>query len=200
MCKQKKEKFLMLLLAFFLSNIIGCSSVVSEKTKYYSLEGISLVNNSSICGKNCIKLLIQVDVPDYLDSNGIVYYSDSMDKITVATKNLWLEELSIQLKNILENKINNSINDYYAFDSRMNIKHDVLLQIFIQKFNGEKDGNVVVSGTYVFNNQKDTIKQGAFTVTEKQSDNGFDSLVDRLNELWLKECDKLIKELFYNNK
>ena len=143
---------------------------------------------------------IIVDVPDYLDSNGIVYYSDSMDKITVATKNLWLEELSIQLKNILENKINNSINDYYAFDSRMNIKHDVLLQIFIQKFNGEKDGNVVVSGTYVFNNQKDTIKQGAFTVTEKQSDNGFDSLVDRLNELWLKECDKLIKELFYNNK
>ena len=25
-------------------------------------------------------------------------------------------------------------------------------------------------------------------------------IVDRLNELWLKECDKLIKELFYNNK
>ena len=48
MCKQKKEKFLMLLLAFFLSNIIGCSSAVSEKTKYYSLEGISLVNNSSV--------------------------------------------------------------------------------------------------------------------------------------------------------
>ena len=95
MCKQKKEKFLMLLLAFFLSNIIGCSSAVSEKTKYYSLEGISLVNNSSICGKNCIKLLIQVDVPDYLDSNGIVYYSDSMDKTNASSKSLIVALISI---------------------------------------------------------------------------------------------------------
>lgn len=188
------KQFITMLLCtsiFFVIN--GCSSPI-EKTKYYKLEGVALNNISNICSTNCKKLLIQIFVPDYINSNGIIYYSESQGQLTMTSKNLWIEELSTQLKNSLENKINNSNGKYYAFDSRMNVKNDALLQIFIQKFNGEKDGKIVLSGTYIFNNS-DTIHQGAFDLSDKQTNDGFEALVAKMNELWIKECDNLIKEL-----
>lgn len=178
---------------FSLLFIMSCSTAV-EKTKYYRLEGEALNNTISTCGQDCTKLLVNIIVPDYLNSNGIVYYSDSMDLLTVANKNLWIEELGTQLTKILTNKINNKFNKYYAFDQRTNLKNDSNLQIFMQKFNGEKDGKLIISGTYVFKH-KDLVKQGSFEKVEIQKDNGFDSLVLGLNQLWLNQCDILIKDL-----
>lgn len=178
--------------------LAGCSSSVTERTSYYTLAGdkqSAAVANKQ-CNK-CRKVTVKVTVPSFLDNGGIAYYSG--DLLVLSKNNLWSESLSIQMQNILAEQINSLTgSDVVAFPASLRpagIYDDAVLNVSLKKFNGSADGYAEIEGTYIYM-KDDVLKNGKFSSRIRQTEDGFSYLVDSLNEVWIKECNNLIKDLF----
>jgi uncharacterized lipoprotein YmbA len=176
----------------------ACSSSVVERTSYYTLNGDSKpVSRMNKQCNNCKKVTVKVIVPSLIDNGGIAYYSGELQ--VLSKNNQWSESPSIQLQNLLVDQINSSTGpEVVAFSTSLRpsgIIDDAVLSVSLKKFNGSPDGYAEIEGTYIYMSG-DVLKNGRFSDRVRQTEDGFPSLVSSLNEVWVRQCNNLIKDLF----
>lgn len=158
------NKYFLLSLLLLLT---ACSSSSPSKKVYLLPDSQIQLADSSV--------FVEVLLPDYLNSNSIVYRS-SATQMTQTRANLWAE----QLQGLLEDRFNGSV---YKVNQQQ-------LQINFEKFNGAYTGNAEIKGNWaLLDKAGEAVKQGLFNLQVPLQEQGYDALVEALG----KGTDQLIE-------
>lgn len=163
---------------------------------YYSISRDFQVLNSN-CNK-CRTVMIKVITPDFLNKGGIGYYKG--DKMILSKNNLWTNKLNTMLQDVAADSINvaksGEVMAFSPVSKPLGVEIQNELKITIYSFNGTADGQAEISGKYFFTKDDQTVTQGLFNVKTQLQGDGFNNLVQALNENWIKICNSMIKDLF----
>ena len=134
----------------------------------------------------------QVNVPDYLAGNGVVYQTSDV-KYVIATNNLWASPLDQQLRTTLVANLSNQLPGWVVASQPLGSVQDTL-NVTVTGFHGRYDGRVIVSGEWLLNHQGQLIKR-PFHIELKQQQDGYDEMVKVLAQAWQQEAVSIASEL-----
>ena len=128
--------------------LTACSSGVDNKS-YYQLPVATQtgVQSSTASQGNRLLWVEQVNVPDYLAGNGVVYQTSDV-KYVIAANNLWASPLDQQLRNTLVANLGNQLPGWVVASQPLGSDQDTL-NVTVTGFHGRYDGKVIISGEWL---------------------------------------------------
>ncbi|OAT22887.1 putative lipoprotein [Proteus myxofaciens ATCC 19692] len=164
--------------------LTACSSVPDKA--YYQLPDVYQNDTANISttiqSEKKPQIWLQpVRLSDMLVSSGIVYQTSDIN-YTVANQHLWINPLDQQLQQNLVSGLSK------AFPNRVvSIQpiedHLAKLTVNVNSFQGRYDGQVIISGDWIYTEDGKIISQ-PFSVMLKQTQDGYPALVRTLGEGW----------------
>lgn len=179
------KKYFYLILTILLT---GCSTTAD--ITHYRLTSHS--HDSFLkAGTNEQQLWVeQISLPDYLDSDGIVFQSSEV-RYTIARNNLWATSLRQQLQQTLIANLNATLPGTLISATSQGPEQDKLT-INITGFHGRYDGRGIISGDWVLEHRGKFISR-SFMLTPTQHNDGYDGLVKVLSAGWLHETNDIAR-------
>ncbi|WP_417314755.1 membrane integrity-associated transporter subunit PqiC [Enterobacter sp.] len=173
--------------------LTACSSGVDNKS-YYQLPVATQtgVQSSTASQGNRLLWVEQVNVPDYLAGNGVVYQTSDV-KYVIAANNLWASPLDQQLRNTLVANLGNQLPGWVVASQPLGSDQDTL-NVTVTGFHGRYDGKVIISGEWLLNHQGQLIKR-PFHLELKQQQDGYDEMVKVLAQGWAQEAASIAREI-----
>lgn len=182
------RKWLPLVIACMLS---ACSSSGDNKT-YYQLPVPTSGMQSSASQGSRLLWVEQVNVPDYLAGNGVVYQTSDVQYV-IANNNLWASPLDQQLRTTLVANLSRQLPGWVVASQPLGSDQDTL-NVSVTGFHGRYDGRVVVSGEWLLNHQGQLLKR-PFHIELKQNQDGYDEMVKMLSQAWMQEAQAIAQEV-----
>ncbi|WP_437889400.1 membrane integrity-associated transporter subunit PqiC [Phytobacter sp. V91] len=134
----------------------------------------------------------QVNVPDYLAGNGVVYQTSEV-KYVIAANNLWASPLDQQLRTTLVTNLSNQLPGWVVASQPLGSVQDTL-NVTITGFHGRYDGRVIVSGEWLLNH-RGQLSRRPFHIEMKQQQDGYDEMVKVLALAWQQEAASIADEI-----
>lgn len=168
--------------------LAGCSSNV-DNTYYQLPVGSNVARVSSVSTAEQPMLWVQqVNVPDYLAGNGLVYQTSDV-KYVIAANNLWASPLDQQLQQTLVMHLSKALPGRLVASAPFGENHDTLT-VNVTDFQGRHDGKAVIAGEWLLQHQGRLIRHG-FSLTLPQSEDGYDALVRTLALGWQQTAQQI---------
>ena len=178
----------------------GCSTNSSSKIHYYSFDNETqsstlFVDIKHHDNKKYSFLVSKIDMPDYLDSQSIVYQVTDSEVIQTSN-NRWVDKLSVILEKSLIELITNKIPDYVVLQKNI-CSGENCQKIFvrIKKFQGNYQGNAEVSFDWFLYSDNKLLCLGSQDNKQQLSNNGYPALVKALESSWDKGVDEMIQKV-----
>lgn len=182
------KKWLPIAMACLLS---ACSSSGEDKT-YYQLPVPQAGVQSTASQGGRLLWVEQVNIPDYLAGNGVVYQTSDVQYV-IANNNLWASPLDQQLRTTLVANLSNQMPGWVVASQPLGTDQDTL-NVNVSGFHGRYDGTVVVSGEWLLNHQGQLIKR-PFHIELKQKQDGYDAMVKELSQAWAQEATSIAQSV-----
>lgn len=182
----------LLVVAIIVSLLAGCGAKAPQATSYL-LMPVPIKASASYKTAEPIIMLAPVGMDNLPGSKGIVYQTSPTEAV-VAQQHLWAENISVQLSNRLLVGLRQGQCRYWLVPGTplMNISAVATLLVNFQQFNGNYQGNAMVTGEWsLLDGQGALLKSQPFSIREPLDSAGYTALVNALS----KATDRLITEL-----
>ena len=183
-------KQIIILLSLLL--MASCSSLPEKH--YYQLSSDFAGNQTtqSANRKNVI-YLESVNVAAYLNKSGIVYQTGEVEYRT-ANHNLWLTPLQDQIEQRVLQDLSLLLPDYIV-TNKLIAPRAFNVQLFIDAFHGYYQGEALIKGYWLIENEQHQFITKSFDYTQRQSEDGYQALVKELSKAWQEEIIDFAKSL-----
>ncbi len=164
--------------------ITGCSSAPETTSAMYLLPKTSTQTvNSSASTERPLLVVRPVELASYLKDSGIVYRT-SESQIIQAKNNLWAQSISEQITQRVIDDLRQKQNHYWPVKvhNLLNQSGEIKLQLSLNKFNGNYQGNAELEGEWMLIDEKGKVKHRAqVSILMPLQDEGYAALVSALS-------------------
>lgn len=163
--------------------LTACSS--GENKTYYQLPVVQSRAQSTAPQGERLLWVDQVNIPDYLAGNGVVYQTSDVQYV-MAHNNLWASPLDQQLRTTLVANLSQQLPGWMVTSQPLDNNQNTLTMT-VNGFHGRYDGRVIVSGEWLLKYRGQLIKR-PFDIVLKQQHDGYDAMVKTLAAAWSEEA------------
>ncbi|MGY0613810.1 PqiC family protein [Vibrio sp. FJH11] len=178
--------------------IAGCSSAPESTGSMYLLpQSESQLPSSAVMTERPLLVVRPVELASYLNNSGIVYRT-SESQIIQAKHNQWAQSISEQITQRVIADLRQKQNHYWPVKvhSLLDQSSENKLQLSLNKFNGNYQGNAELEGEWMLIDAEGKVKRRSQikTIVPLQ-DEGYDALVNALSAGLSKLTDNIAQQL-----
>ncbi|MDV6251734.1 membrane integrity-associated transporter subunit PqiC [Vibrio sp. EA2] len=165
--------------------LAGCSSAPETTGSMYLLpQSESQVSSSSVVTERPLLVVRPVELASYLNDSGIVYRT-SESQIIQAKQNHWAQNISEQITQRIIADLRHKQSHYWPvkMHSLIDQSSENKLQLSLNKFNGNYQGNAELEGEWMLINADGKVRlRSQVSILMPLQDDGYDALVKALSD------------------
>ncbi|MCF7482372.1 ABC-type transport auxiliary lipoprotein family protein [Vibrio sp. J1-1] len=178
--------------------LAGCSSAPETTGSLYLLpQAESQVSRSTVMTERPLLVVRSVELASYLNDSGIVYRT-SESQIIQAKHNQWAQNISEQITQRIIADLRHKQSHYWPVKvhSLMDQSRENKLQLSLNKFNGNYQGNAELEGEWMLIDADGKVKlRSQVNILIPLQDDGYDALVKALSTGLNNLTDNIAKQL-----
>ncbi|MBR9873749.1 MAG: hypothetical protein GYB23_05695 [Vibrionaceae bacterium] len=178
--------------------LAGCSSAPETTGSLYLLpQAESQVSRSTVMTERPLLVVRSVELASYLNDSGIVYRT-SESQIIQAKHNQWAQNISEQITQRIIADLRHKQSHYWpvTVHSLMDQSSENKLQLSLNKFNGNYQGNAELEGEWMLIDADGKVKlRSQVNILIPLQDDGYDALVKALSTGLNNLTDNIAKQL-----